>query len=264
VKGVLTRNPGWEATLAGFQVESAWMIGDWDDVTSYVGTTKVQSSAVVMARALLALRNGDASGLASSLNAARKLLGSPITAAGSQGYRRCYEAVLDLHLLHELEVIDAIAKKPEGDPFLFYELVDTLSARLDATLPAFRIREPILSMRRTAFGLRQVFQWSLTLLIDISSRTNRSQDFQDMIGRTWLASAKTARKAGHWQTAYSAMLQAQQKSTPFWFIESAKLIKVNGEPLRALHELENAIGRTAEVGAGDDAETRKMKGKVRG
>lgn len=130
------------------------MIGNWDDVTSFVDSTTVESSSVVIARALLALRNGDASALTSSLSIARRLLGSPITAAGPQGYRRCYEAILDLHLLHELEVIDSIAKKPEGDPFLFYELVNTLSARLDATLPTFRIREPILSMRRTAFGLR--------------------------------------------------------------------------------------------------------------
>lgn len=91
------------------------------------------------------------------------------------------------------------------------------------------------------------------------SRTNHSQDFHRVIGRTWLASAKIARKAGHWQTAYSAMLQAQQRSTPFWFVESAKLIKANGEPLRALHELENAIRRMPQA---EDVETKKMKGKV--
>lgn len=55
------------------------------------------------------------------------------------------------------------------------------------------------------------------------------------------------------------MLQAQQRSTPFWFVESAKLIKANGEPLRALHELENAISRTSEA---EDAESKKMRGKV--
>jgi serine/threonine-protein kinase ATR len=92
-------------------------------------------------------------------------------------------------------------------------------------------------------------------------RTNRSQDFYQVIGRTWLASAKIARKAGHWQTAYSAMLQAQQRSPPFWFVESAKLVKSSGEPLRALHELENAIRRTPDA---DDLEAKKMKSKVRG
>ena len=61
------------------------------------------------------------------------------------------------------------------------------------------------------------------------------------IGKTWLASAKTARKARQWQTAYSAMLQAQQSKAQFSFIECAKLIKATNEPLRALKELENSM-----------------------
>ena len=61
------------------------------------------------------------------------------------------------------------------------------------------------------------------------------------IGKSWLASSKIARKAGQWQTAYSAMLQAQQRKASYAFIESAKLVKASGEPLRALHELENSV-----------------------
>ena len=61
------------------------------------------------------------------------------------------------------------------------------------------------------------------------------------IGRSWLASAKIARKAGQWQTAYSAMLQSQQSKTENSFMESAKLVKAMGEPLRALQQLENSM-----------------------
>lgn len=61
------------------------------------------------------------------------------------------------------------------------------------------------------------------------------------IGKLWLDSAKIARKAGHTQTAYSALLQAQQSNAPFSFIESAKLIRSSGEPMRALQELEKAM-----------------------
>jgi len=61
------------------------------------------------------------------------------------------------------------------------------------------------------------------------------------IGKTWLASAKIARKAGQWQTAYSAMLQAQQSKTHFAFIENAKLVKATNDPLRALTELDNSL-----------------------
>ncbi len=37
------------------------------------------------------------------------------------------------------------------------------------------------------------------------------------------------------------MLQAQQRKASYAFIESAKLVKASGEPLRALHELENSV-----------------------
>ena len=63
----------------------------------------------------------------------------------------------------------------------------------------------------------------------------------DVIGKLWLNSAKIARKAGHSQTAYSAILQAQRSKAPFYFVESTKLVRARGEPLRALQELENAM-----------------------
>lgn len=88
------------------------------------------------------------------------------------------------------------------------------------------------------------------------------------VGRTWLASAKIARKAGQWQTAYSAMLQAQQSKTRFTSIESAKLIKATDEPLRALKELENSMKLTGLLETSEivdltaDEETTRMKAKV--
>lgn len=88
------------------------------------------------------------------------------------------------------------------------------------------------------------------------------------LGRSWLASAKIARKAGQWQTAYSAMLQAQQNKARFTFMESAKLVKVMGEPLRAIQELENSMRSLGLLDdnildlTGDDEETHQTKAKV--
>lgn len=84
-------------------------------------------------------------------------------------------------------------------------------------------------------------------------------DDDNVIGLTWLDSSKIARKAGNWQTAYSAMLQAQRRAAPYWFLESAKLTKATGEPLRALSELEHAIHSSTYDG---DQEHRKSKAKV--
>jgi serine/threonine-protein kinase ATR len=56
------------------------------------------------------------------------------------------------------------------------------------------------------------------------------------------------------------MLQAQRRAAPYWFLESAKLTKSTGEPLRALSELEHALHFSSHA---DDQEHRKSKAKVR-
>ncbi|KAJ7130974.1 hypothetical protein C8R46DRAFT_1327841 [Mycena filopes] len=261
VRGVLTRNPEWQSALAGFQVESAWMVGAWQDVQDLADRTTTQTSSIVMARVLLAMRSKDAAAITSSLSVARSVLGTPIAAAGAKGYRRSYEAVLDLHLTHELETIyKALSSLPTGSQRsqlrrqTVTQLNASLSARLDATLPTFRTREPVLSMRRTAFALMS------------SPPQTSTRD----IGRSWLASAKIARKAGQWQTAYSAMLQAQQIPNTFSFMENAKLVRATAEPLRALQELENSMRLLGLIEdrkdvvdlTEDDDETKRMKAKA--
>ncbi|TFY78245.1 hypothetical protein EWM64_g5764 [Hericium alpestre] len=285
VKGVLTRNPAWKSALADFQVESAWMIGDWNEVGDLVQDTDMQTSSMVVARLLLAVRADDTSVIQQALSRARLVLGNPIMTAGAREYRHSYDAVLSLHLVHEIQMIrESMVGLPlsgSNSAKLRREtlgkLSRDLSARLELTLPTFRIREPVLSMRRTTFGLWYAhFSKSSSRGIDMRLLTSAKKHrhlghLEDEIGRSWLASAKIARKAGHWQTAYSAMLQAEQAHTPFSFIQSARLIRANGEPLRALHALQNSI-RVAGLGADtpadvidlteDDDETKQMKAKA--
>ncbi|KAJ4479010.1 hypothetical protein J3R30DRAFT_3881305 [Lentinula aciculospora] len=262
VRGVLTRNPDWQPALAGFQVESAWMVGAWEDVQNIVDSSDAGIPQIVIARLLLAMRSRDSTAITTALHDARMVLGGPIAAAGVDNYRRSYEAMLDLHLTHELETIyKAISSLSQQDTAVnpaLVELSEILSARLDSTLPTFRTQEPILSMRRTAFAL-----------INIPG----SQALRGEIGRSWLASAKIARKAGQWQTAYSAMLQSQQSKTRYSFMESAKLVKAMGDPLHALQQLENSMQlhnllednpNMVDLTSEDSAENvRKMKAKVR-
>ncbi|THH23186.1 hypothetical protein EUX98_g7993 [Antrodiella citrinella] len=234
VKGVLTRKPVWEADLTGYQIESGWIVGDWDEVQELVTHTKASSASVMLAGILLAMRTGDDSAISESLSRARQTLGAPIAAAGPRGYRRAYDAVVNLHMVHELELIHHITSGgniPANDLRLS-ALLHQLSTRLSSTLPAFRIRESVLSMRRTGFGLHQI----------------HSEPAREMVSRSWLLSAKLARKAGYWQTAYSAVLHARHTNHPFSFVESAKLVKSSGEPLRALQELNNSLKSSEMVG----------------
>lgn len=94
-------------------------------------------------------------------------------------------------------------------------------------------------------------------------------EFKEVIGRSWLLSARLARKAGYWQTAYSAVLQARQNDAPFLFIQSAKLSKATGEPLKALQEVDNslkeieALGLDVVSGEIKAEEAKVVKAKVR-
>ena len=151
VKGVLTRNPGWQAKLVGYQVESEWIIGNWDEVRSLVNTNADFSPPILIAQILLAMRSESEDAISSALLEARKTLGAPLTAAGPREYRRCYESVVNLHLVHDLEMISQLSRDRQTGNHLD-TLLRQLSFRLDSTLPAYRIREPILSLRRTAFG----------------------------------------------------------------------------------------------------------------
>jgi serine/threonine-protein kinase ATR len=65
------------------------------------------------------------------------------------------------------------------------------------------------------------------------------------------------------------VLQARQSNCRFSFVESAKLVKTTGEPLRALQELENAMRplgliekHSDVIDLTDDDEMKKMKAKV--
>ncbi|TCD67266.1 serine/threonine-protein kinase M1 [Steccherinum ochraceum] len=226
VKGVLTRNPTWEDDLVGYQIESGWIVGDWDEVQASVQASTICTAPVLLAKVLLAMRAGDSAAVSDAVSRARQSLGAPITAAGPKGYKRTYDAVLNLHIVHELDLIHqgTIPSAQPNDRRMDI-LLRQLSTRLSSTLPAFRFREPVLSMRRTAFGLLE----------------HNNAPSKEMISRSWLLSAKLARKAGYWQTAYSAVLHARHTSHPFAFLESAKLVKASGEPLRALQDLDNSL-----------------------
>jgi serine/threonine-protein kinase ATR len=126
-----------------------------------VDESDVSTPPAIMARLLLAIREGDSDNIAHALSRARMAWGNPIVASGGREYRHTYEAVLNLHLVHEVELIHRLSseqmqidgpRRNEAQD----ELTKILNVRLNSTLPSFRTREPILSLRRTAYGIRLV------------------------------------------------------------------------------------------------------------
>lgn len=234
------------------------MMGDWDSVQAVVQGTASQAPEISIAQLLLALKAGESSHITWALSNARKQLGAPITAAGRQSYRRCYDAIINLQVVSELEMVHKAAKRisimmADGQNLPaqrdLAKLMSRLFIRLESTLPTFRAREPILSMHRNALGLTYVQEtWCINDFSDtIYNRLAGSPAALREIGRAWLNTAKIARKAKHFQTAYSAVLQAKQINAPFSYIQSCKLVKADGEGYRALQELETAIARASNI-----------------
>ncbi|TIC65516.1 hypothetical protein E3Q01_02063 [Wallemia mellicola] len=235
IRGVLSSHPEWREALGSFQTEGAWIVGDWQTVRENVrnGLAKY-SPEYALAKVLLAMHDNDLQRFPAILHDARQHLGTPIIAAGRDGYRRAYDSALHLHMVHELEMIAqtithfsklTVSNQPETAQMVAARLTTMLDERLGVTMPTFKSREPLLSLRRSAIGTSAQSQvWA-----------------KNEVGALWLSSAKTARKANHFQTAYSASLQADQLGTPFSFIQAAKLIRANGEQDKALRELDAGL-----------------------
>jgi serine/threonine-protein kinase ATR len=192
-----------------------------------------------MAKVLLAIHERDHDRMPAILYEARRELGFAVTASSRQ-YARAYPAILRLHMLHEVALIrqagldiasidQALGMQgPNKDAAVIHKIDivrQTLANRLETTLPSFRIRESVLSIRRTAYA---------------ESPSNNAT-LKAEVGAAWIASAKIARKAGHEQTAYSATLQAKLAAAPDVFFQQTKILKATGHPLKALNELENGI-----------------------
>lgn len=137
-------------------MEGAWMNGDWGALREVAENCEFEVWEKAVARLLLAFQSTEDSEFREAISAARLQLGAPITAAGERGYRRAYDAVLKLHMVHDVELIHKSVSSISSDAFksrVLPELFKSLSHRLNSTLPTFRSREPLLSIHRTTFSL---------------------------------------------------------------------------------------------------------------
>jgi serine/threonine-protein kinase ATR len=143
------------------QIEAAWTLSDWEEVAEVASSGAVGPN-ISIGKVLLAMHNREQEALDGILTTTRRELGLTVTANHRQ-YARAYEAALHLHMLHEIELIRnsglSMAQRTGNNrDILIKHDMDVLRAslgnRLGTTMPSYRVREPILGMRRTAFGLR--------------------------------------------------------------------------------------------------------------
>ncbi|KAJ9093722.1 hypothetical protein QFC21_006318 [Naganishia friedmannii] len=236
IEGIISRHPEWSADLANYRVEATWIVQDWHGLSEIL-QSGAKGPEISKARVLQAISQKDFDSIPELLKDARRQIGSTIS-ANHRTYVRNYSALLDLHMLHEVDQIQSTStelvtkaqqiSEANKDTFRrsqIFELKQTLLNRLSTISPSFKYQEPVLSMRRAGFNLVP----------------NALAELKNERGMAWLTTSKIARKAGHVQTAYSAILQAGALHAPFTFVQQAKLMRANGQPLKALSELENVL-----------------------
>ncbi len=124
-------------------------------------TSDLTGPEISIGRVLLAIQQKDAGSLPRVLAEAKEHIGAFVSADHRQ-YSRAYPAVVQLHVLGEIEMIYNTSKAMEAcdgvnrDVFVKREhkvLTTSLNDRLGTVLPAFKYQESILSSRRAAFSL---------------------------------------------------------------------------------------------------------------
>ncbi|XP_032120246.1 serine/threonine-protein kinase ATR isoform X2 [Sapajus apella] len=225
VNGVHANRSEWTDELNTYRVEAAWKLSQWDLVENYLAADgKSTTWSVRLGQLLLSAKKRDITAFYDTLKLVRAEQIVPLSAASFErgSYQRGYEYIVRLHMLCELEhSIKPLFQHSPGDN----SQEDSLNwvARLEMTQNSYRAKEPILALRRTLLSL------------------NKRPDYNEMVGECWLQSARVARKAGHHQTAYNALLNAGESRLAELYVERAKWLWSKGDVHQALIVLQKGV-----------------------
>ncbi|XP_042314459.1 serine/threonine-protein kinase ATR [Sceloporus undulatus] len=224
VNGVLAKRPEWTPELNTYRVEAAWKLTQWDSLENYLAADdKSNTWSVRLGQLLLSAKKKEAATFYETLKVVRAEQIGPLSAASFErgSYQRGYEYIIRLHMLCELEhSIGPLLQQPDSD-----SSKDSLNwhARMEMTQNSYRAKEPILALRRALLSL------------------TKREDYSEKMGECWLQSARVARKAGHHQTAYNALLNAGESKLSELYVERAKWLWSKGEAHQGLIILQKGV-----------------------
>ncbi|XP_031199912.1 serine/threonine-protein kinase ATR [Mastomys coucha] len=225
VNGVHANRSEWTDELNTYRVEAAWKLSQWDLVENYLAADgKSTTWSVRLGQLLLSAKKRDTTAFYDTLKLVRAEQIVPLSAASFErgSYQRGYEFIVRLHMLCELEhSLKPLFHKSPGDNCNEDSL--NWAARLEMTQNSYRAKEPILALRRALLSL------------------NKRPDYNEMVGECWLQSARVARKAGHHQTAYNALLNAGESRLAELYVERAKWLWSKGDVHQALIVLQKGV-----------------------
>ncbi|EDV26576.1 uncharacterized protein TRIADDRAFT_54713 [Trichoplax adhaerens] len=258
VNGVISQQETWVSALNTYRVEASWRLANWDCLQDYLGYVELyrhywfslalfylvknehfiasvssdQDSNdwnVGLGRLLLNARDRNHEEFGKQLKIVRKGLMESFSASimESGSLQQGYDSLVRLHMLHEVEDCVRLFLGISISNFRKIDeqvLLTNWNSRLQITQHSFKIREPLLNLRRVLLGFG-----------------NSSQQLKEQQGSCWLLSAKEARKAGYIQTAFSSLLNPCSFNLSGYHIEKAKLLWKQGGCSQALKCLKDAF-----------------------
>ncbi|XP_031592853.2 serine/threonine-protein kinase ATR isoform X3 [Oreochromis aureus] len=229
VNGVLANKHQWKSELNTYRVEAAWKLGKWDLLEDYLSSDQQSSTwGVRLGQLLLSAKKQDAENFYEKLKLVRKEQVVPLSAASYEcgTYQRGYEYIVRLHMLSEMEhTFNELLKQRQGSVSNLSQLPPHWSDRLEMTQNSFRAKEPVLALRRALLSL------------------GTQPVCQELVGECWLQSARVARKAGHHQTAFNALLNAENTNLAELVTEKAKWLWSKGDVHQALIVLQKGVAQ---------------------
>ncbi|KAJ3091648.1 serine/threonine-protein kinase M1 [Quaeritorhiza haematococci] len=170
INGTLAQHPEWESVLNSFGIEASWRLGKWSSLDRFLSRPHNQHFEAMLGRVLLAAtrclrKETETSHFYTTLRDVRNSLTAPLAAASMESYSRAYECVLKLHMLYEVEAglreqfetnnqhLRFISLPRNGtnnvrDEDFIERILRIWESRLKITTASFRVREPILNLRR--------------------------------------------------------------------------------------------------------------------
>ena len=105
VKGLMTRDPEHREDLLKYQIESAWNLGRWEEIEEAKPSRSSHDWSTNLGKALLLCNKTNQSGIHQQVATMRQDLMIPISAAAMEqgAYRRCYEYIVRLQILNEID-----------------------------------------------------------------------------------------------------------------------------------------------------------------
>uniref|UniRef100_H3ANL6 Serine/threonine-protein kinase ATR n=1 Tax=Latimeria chalumnae TaxID=7897 RepID=H3ANL6_LATCH len=249
VNGVLANRPEWTPELNTYRVEAAWKLTQWDLLQDYLASDEKSSTwSVRLGQLLLSAKLRDTEAFYEKLKVVRTEQIVPLSVASFErgSYQRGYEHIVRLHMLCELEHnVKEFLQQHQGDLTNEFEQPLNWQARLEMTQNSYRAKEPILALRRAMLSL------------------NKKPDYNEMVGECWLQSARVARKAGHHQAAYNALLNAGKSRLSELYVERAKWHWSKGDVHQALIVLQKGVELCFPADeAPTDTKNRLIKGRA--